>query len=137
MLISSRGRYALRVIVDLAENASCSYVPLKQVAERQQLSQKYIEGIVSSLSKAGLVEGVQGRGGGYRLARDPRDLTAKDVLVLTETTLSPVSCVSDGETTCSNERCPARSMWTRLDGMIDDFLSGVTIADLMEDDQRR
>lgn len=134
LLISTRGRYALRVVVDLALHSLGAYIPLKQVAERQSLSKKYIEGIIGSLSKAGIVESMQGRSGGCRLALEPSDITVKDVLALTEGSLAPVACVSDGESLCSNEHCPARTMWSRLDSMIDGFLSGITIADLMKDD---
>ena len=93
MMISTRGRYALRVMVDLAEHATGAFTPLKEVAERQDISQKYLESIMSNLSKSGFVEGAQGKGGGYRLVREPGEYKVGDILRLTEGSLAPVACL--------------------------------------------
>ena len=133
MRISTRGRYALRVVIDLAEHGNGAYRPLKEVADRQEISLKYLEGIMASLSKAGLVDGVHGRGGGYRLSRPASDYTVGDILRLTEGSLAPVACLECGASPCARaERCCTLPMWEKLDGMIQDFFDGVTIADLME-----
>ena len=101
MRISTRGRYGLRFLLDLAEHSGEGYVPLREAAERQEISPKYLERILPVLVKAGFVEGVQGRGGGYRLAKDPADCSVGDVLRFTEGDLAPVACLADllaGET---------------------------------------
>lgn len=134
MMVSSRGRYALRVMTDLAENAGdgVGFIPLKEIAEREELSLKYLESIMTTLSKAGLVEGAHGKGGGYRLRRKPEEYTVGEILRLTEGSLAPVSCVESGCTPCENAAsCRTRSMWTKLDELINNFFDGITIADLM------
>ena len=93
MTVSTKGRYALRVMVDLAEHASGDFIPLRAVAERQNISQKYLEAIMSSLSKAGLVEGAHGKGGGYRLCRAPEEYSVREILEVTEGDLAPVACL--------------------------------------------
>ena len=132
-MISTRGRYALRVIVDLAEHDGTETdVPLKEIAERQGISEKYLESIVKSLVQGKILQGSRGKGGGYRLIRKPAHCTMGDILRLTEGDLAPVSCLSPDAQTCERaERCPTLPMWTRLNGMIQDFLDSVTIADLM------
>ncbi len=134
MIVSSRGRYALRVMTDLAENGAVDgiFIPLKEIAEREQLSLKYLENIMTTLSKAGLVEGAHGKGGGYRLKRKPVEYKVGEILRLTEGSLAPVSCVESGCIPCENAAsCRTRSMWTKLDTLINDFFDGITIADLM------
>ena len=97
MMVSSRGRYALRVMADLAENEkNGAFIPLKEIAEREELSLKYLESIMTTLSKAGLVEGAHGKGGGYRLKRKPEEYRVSEILKLTEGSLAPVSCVEGG-----------------------------------------
>ena len=93
MLISTRGRYALRVMVDLAEHRAQGYIPLKEIAERQEISEKYLESIVVLLVKARMLDGVRGKGGGYRLTREPESYTVGSVLRLTEKSLAPVPCI--------------------------------------------
>ena len=133
MIVSTRGRYALHVLLDLAEHAG-GYVPLKDIAARQHISHKYIESIMTSLSKAGLVEGVHGRGGGYRLNRPPEAYTLGEVLRLTEGDLAPVPCVEHGTERCAEEgRCPTFPVWNRLNTLINDYLDSVTLADLIEE----
>ena len=117
MLISTRGRYALRVLVDLAEQNTSEYIPLKEIAVRQHISQKYSESIMTLLSKAGMVEGIHGKGGGYRLSREPADYKIGDVLRLTEGTLAPVSCLECGSDPCERaDECRTPVSYTHLSG---------------------
>ncbi len=133
MMVSSRGRYALRVMVDLAERDGQGFIPLKEIAERQEISLKYLESIMAALSKAGLVEGAHGKGGGYRLNRPAADYRVGDILRLTEGTLAPVACQCGGAEACARAgKCPTRPMWDRLERMIDGFFNGITVADLMD-----
>ena len=130
MMISTRGRYALRVMVDLAEHATGAYTPLKEVAERQDISQKYLESIMSNLSKSGFVEGAQGKGGGYRLARPAASYTAFEILSLTEGTLAPVTCLETGQQCENAKNCRTLPLWQGLDRTIADYLGRYTLADL-------
>ena len=133
MMISTRGRYAMRVMVDLAENRQRGYVPMKEIAERQEISLKYIEQIISVLSKNSLIEGVRGKGGGYRLSRPPAGYTAEEVLRLTEGDLAPVACLQCGRKPCSREKvCRTKTLWKGLDAVISQYLESVTLEDLME-----
>ena len=134
MIVSTKGRYALRVMVCLALRAKEDYIPLKEIAEAEGISQKYLESIMSVLSKAGFVDAAHGKGGGYRLNRKPEEYTVGAILKLTEGGLTAVSCTSQGASACSRtECCQAKPMWDRLDKMIDDFFEGITIADLLKD----
>lgn len=132
MMISTRGRYALRVIVDLAEQGSDCYIPLKDIATRQNISQKYMETIMTMLSKNNLVEAIHGKNGGYRLNREPRDYKVGEILRVTEGSLAPVSCLELGSKTCENaSECRTFPMWDKLNSMINDYLDSVTVEDLM------
>lgn len=132
MLISTRGRYALRVLIDLAEHTGTGYIPLKDIAKRQEISQKYMESIMTLLSKNQLVEGVHGKGGGYRLNREPVEYKVGDILRITEGTLAPVTCLECGAKPCEKAaQCRTLSMWTKLHDMITGYLDSVTLADLM------
>ena len=134
MIVSTKGRYALRVMVCLAQRDGQEYIPLKEIAETEGISQKYLESIMTTLSKAGFVDAVHGKGGGYRLNRSPEGYTVGSILKLTEGGLTVVSCTSQGAAACSRtECCQAKPMWDRLDKMIDDFFEGITIADLLND----
>ena len=134
MIVSTKGRYALRVMVHFALHGGKDYIPLKEIAESEGISQKYLESIMTVLSKAGFVDAVHGKGGGYRLNRSPEEYTVGSILKLTEGGLSAVSCTSQGAAACSRtECCQAKPMWDRLDKMIDDFFEGITIADLLKD----
>ena len=134
MIVSSKGRYALRVMVHFAQRGGEEYIPLKEIAEAEGISQKYLESIMTTLSKAGFVDAVHGKGGGYRLNRPPEGYTVGGILKLTEGSLSAVSCTSQGAAACSRtECCQAKPMWDKLDKMIDDFFEGITIADLLKD----
>ena len=131
MMISTRGRYALRVMIDLAEHTGSEYVPLKDVADRQNISRKYLESIMTVLSKNDMVEGQHGKGGGYRLIRQPEDYRGGDILRLTENSLAPVSCLEEGTNPCERAaECKTLPMWSRLFHMINDYFDGITIADL-------
>ena len=133
MIVSTKGRYALRVMVGLAMRNQGEYVPLKEIAEEEDISQKYLESIMSILSKAGFVDAVHGKGGGYRLNRPAESYTVGSILKPTEGNLSPVSCTSQG---CSRPTCcKAMPMWERLEKMIDDFFEGITIADLLKEER--
>ena len=134
MIVSTKGRYALRVMVNFARRDREEYIPLKEIAEAEGISQKYLESIMTVLSKAGFVDAVHGKGGGYRLNRTPEEYTVGSILKLTEGSLSAVSCTSQGAAACSrSECCNALPMWEKLDKMIDEFFEGITIADLLKE----
>ena len=134
MIVSTKGRYALRVMVNLARHDREEYIPLKEIAEKEGISQKYLESIMTVLSKAGFVDAVHGKGGGYRLNRTPEEYTVGSILKLTEGSLSAVSCTAQGAAACSrSECCNALPMWEKLDRMIDEFFEGITIADLLKE----
>ena len=134
MIVSTKGRYALRVMDHFAQRGREEYIPLKEIAEAEGISQKYLESIMTTLSKAGFVDAVHGKGGGYRLNRSPENYTVGSILKLTEGSLSAVSCTSQGAAACSRtECCQAKPMWDKLDKMIDDFFEGITIADLLKE----
>lgn len=131
MMISTKGRYALRVMVDLTEHNTTAHVPLKDISERQEISQKYLESIMSVLSKAGFVDALQGKGGGYRLNRAPNEYTIGSILKLTERTLAPVACLENEHNKCDRAtNCRTLPMWTELDHLINNYLEGITVGDL-------
>lgn len=132
-MISTRGRYALRVMIDLAEHNSGEYITLMDIAQRQEISEKYLEGIVSALSRSGFLSTLRGRGGGYKLAHAPECYTVGSILKLTENSLVPVACLEPGAKPCSRAaECRTLPMWTKLGKMIDDYLESVTLADLIQ-----
>lgn len=132
MLISTKGRYALRVLVDLAEHQGEGYVPLKEIARRQDISEKYLESIVKLLVKARMLSGVRGKGGGYKLTRPPERYTVEAVLRLTEDSLAPVACLEEGAEPCARAaECCTLELWRGLGRLIREYLGGVTVADLV------
>ena len=132
MIVSTKGRYALRVMVYLALHNAEGHTPLKEIAESEGISQKYLESIMTLLSKGDLVDAVHGKGGGYRLNRKPGEYTVGSILKLTEGSLAPVSCTTQGPAACSRSTCcQTKPMWERLDKMIDEFFEGITLADLL------
>ena len=134
MIVSTRGRYALRVMVDLAEQRKEGYVPLKDVVSRQDLSLKYLETIMTMLSKAGLVEAVHGKGGGYRLSRNPEEYTVGDILRVTEKTVVPASCSECiGDSCDRKESCRTLPFWKEFNSVVSDCLEGTTLKDLMKE----
>lgn len=133
MKISSRGRYALRVIIDLAENSNGEYIPLKDIALRQGISQKYIESIMSALSKAGKVEGVHGKGGGYKLVKDASEYSVGEILKVTEGDLAPITCLEENAAPCDRlNECRTRNMWKKLHEIIMDYFENVKLSDLAQ-----
>ena len=133
MLISTKGRYALRVMIDLAEHQSDAFVSLRGIAERQEISEKYLESIIRMLVKARVLESLRGKGGGYRLKKAPDEYTVGSILRLTEESLAPVSCLEPNADACPRAgACRTLSLWQGLDKVIHDYLESVTIADLME-----
>jgi Rrf2 family protein len=133
MIVSTKGRYALRVMIDLAEQHTQERTPLKEIAERQSISQKYIEAIMTLLSKNGFVEAVHGKGGGYKLNKKPEEYRVGDILRLTEGSLSPVACLEKGAPECPRkDSCRTLSLWTKLDDLVENYLDSVTLADLMK-----
>jgi len=132
MLISTKGRYALRVMVELAGYEKGEYIPLSKIAENQGISIKYLESIIVILSKAGLLDGIRGKGGGYRLNRDAKDYTVGEILRLTEGTLAPVACLAGKPNRCKRApSCPTLPMWQQLDTIIENYLDNITLADLV------
>ena len=122
MIVSTKGRYALRVMIDLAEHQAEKYVPLKEVAARQEISEKYLENILKVLVQNGFLEGLRGKGGGYRLTRSPDQYTVEEILMLTEGSLAPVTCRT-------------YEMWKGLNDLISNYFSHITLADLALPDQ--
>lgn len=131
MLVSTKGRYALRVMVDLAEHQGDGRIPLKQIADRQGVSEKYLENILATLVRNNVLSGMRGKGGGYRLTKDSSEYTVGQILRLTEGSLAPVSCLNDSCEKCPRtHECPTVGMWSELDTLINSYLDGVTIEDL-------
>ena len=132
MLVSTKGRYALRVMLELAQDDSAAYLPLPAIAERQGISEKYLESIISVLAKAGLVEGLRGKGGGYRLSRELKDYSVGEILRLSEGSLAPVACLDRNKSGCPRAgKCQTLPMWEKLDTIINDYLDSVSLADLL------
>lgn len=134
MKISTRGRYAIRVMLDLAEHNTGEYIPLMDIAKRQEISEKYLESIVASLSKNGFVRSLRGKGGGYQLAKAPEEYTIRSILQLTEGSLAPISCLEDNPNLCERVTvCKTIKMWQGLYKLILDYFDGITLADLLVD----
>lgn len=134
MKISTRGRYALRFMIDLAQHGKEVYVPLKEVAESQEISIKYLEQITSLLSKFGLLQSIRGPQGGYRLSKDPSEYTVGEILRITEGSLSPVSCLEDSVNTCERkESCVTLKIWEGLEKRVNEYLDSITLDKLLFD----
>lgn len=130
-MISTKGRYAVRFMLDLAEQPEGIPVPLDDAAHRQQISKKYLEIVVKLLVSAKLVKGASGKGGGYRLLRNPEEYTVWEILAAAEGTLAPVACLCDGAEACPRESiCKTLPMWRKFDGVVHGFFSQITLADL-------
>ena len=131
MMISTKGRYALRVMIDIAENQHDGYLPLREIAARQEISEKYLEAIVKSLVKEQYLTGLRGKAGGYRLTRPPQEYTVGSILRLTEGSLAPVACLGDNPPDCPRMAdCRTLPMWRELNTMIQNYFDGITLADL-------
>ena len=136
MIVSTKGRYALRVMIDLSEHQSEKYVPLKEIAARQEISEKYLENILKVLVQNGFLEGLRGKGGGYRLTRSPDQYTVGEILMLTEGSLAPVSCLTPGAASCSRMASyRTYEMWKGLNDLISNYFGNITLADLALPDQ--
>ena len=136
MMISTKGRYALRVLIDMAEHQAGGYVPLKEIAERQEISEKYLESIVKTLVKEQILEGLRGKGGGYRLRKEPDQYTVGQILRVMEGSLAPVACLEEGSAPCARvASCRTLALWSGLNDLIRDYLDRFTIADLMKKDE--
>ena len=137
MMISTKGRYALRVMLDLAENQREGYIPLRDIAKRQEISEKYLETILPALIKNNFLEGLRGKGGGYRLSREPESYTIGSILKLLESNLATVACLEGKTNTCPRAAiCKTLPMWEKLNHMIDDYFEGITLADLCQDKEQ-
>lgn len=131
MLVSTKGRYALRVMVDLAEHRTDGFIPLKVIAQRQEISEKYLESIIKLLVKAKLLNGLRGKGGGYQLTKAPELYTVGSILRVTEDSMAPVSCLEPGASACPRAaECRTLSMWQGLDKLITEYFDSITLADL-------
>lgn len=132
MMISTRGRYALRVMIDLAEHYGKGFIPMKEIAGRQNISLKYLERILPVLTKNGLIEGVQGKGGGYRLTEEPGRYRVGEILRLTEGDLAPVACLGGGADACERAAaCKTLPMWSEFYRLTNAYFDGVLLSDLM------
>lgn len=133
MLISTKGRYALRVMLELSDHDRAEYVPLSVIAKKQEISEKYLESILVVLSKAGAIDALRGKGGGYRLNRDPKDYTIGGILRLVEGSLAPVACLDCKPNGCARTvECRTLPLWEKLYALIENYLDGVTLADLSD-----
>ena len=138
MLISTKGRYALRVMIDLAEHQADGFIPLKVIAERQEISEKYLESIIKLLVKARLLTGLRGKGGGYKLTKAPEQYTVGSILRLTEESLAPVACLEDSENRCErSHECATLDFWTGLYAVINQYIDRFTLADLVRTEQEK
>ena len=132
-MISTRGRYALRVMVDLAELDKGNYISMKTIAERQNISLKYLERILPSLKKAGLIEGIQGKNGGYRLCKAPQNCTVGEILRITENDLAPVACLAKGAKKCPRkDQCRTIKMWEGYQKLTNDYFESITLDSLCQ-----
>ncbi|MBQ7835847.1 MAG: Rrf2 family transcriptional regulator [Clostridia bacterium] len=133
MMISTRGRYALRVMIDLAGQDPDIFVPLRDIAERQNISEKYLESVIKALVSEGLLCGMRGKGGGYKLPQSPEHYSVGTILRLTEGTLAPVACLEcNGESECDrSHECPTLPLWQKLDELIGSYLDSISLADLI------
>ena len=135
MLISTKGRYALRVMIDLAEHQADGFIPLKVIAQRQEISEKYLESIIKLLVKDKLLTGVRGKGGGYQLAKAPEEYTVESILRITEDSMAPVACLEPGAEACARAaECRTLPMWRGLDKLIREYFQNITLADLMHNE---
>lgn len=131
-MISTKARYALRVMIDLAQNQEHNYVPLKEIAARQEISEKYLEIILKMLVKGNILKGLRGKGGGYRLIRSPEEYTVGEIIELTEGSLAPVACLMPDADLCPRkEGCITLPLWKKYHELIHDFFYHVTLDDLM------
>ncbi len=133
MLISTKGRYAMRIMLDLAEKDSDLYIPLKEMAEKEDISVKYLESIITALSKKGLVEGVRGKKGGYRLTKKPEEYTAEEIIIVADGSIAPVACLRDPDYDCKREeQCRMKPVYGKLYSVISGYLGSLTLKDILD-----
>ena len=133
MKISTKGRYALRLMLDLAANSQHEYTPVKEISLRQDISDKYLESILKSLVKQKMLKGLRGKGGGYQLTRTPAEYSAGEILEVAEGSLAPVACLMKDADACPRAgQCRTLPMWKKFDSMVHDFFYGITLEDIME-----
>lgn len=138
MMVSTKGRYALTVMVDLAKLSDGGYVSLADIAEREHLSMKYLESIISILNKGGMLQSLRGKNGGYKLARQPEEYTVNEILLLTEGTLAPVNCIMQDGVQCDKAAtCSTLPLWAGLDSVIEKYLSTITLKDIIDGNRRK
>lgn len=138
MMVSTKGRYALTVMVDLARNGGDRYVSLSDIAEREKLSMKYLESIIAILNKGGMLRSLRGKNGGYMLARDPGEYTINEILLLTEGTLAPVNCIMQEGVQCEKAAtCSTLPLWAGLDKVIENYLKGITLEDIITGNRKK
>lgn len=134
MKISTRGRYAIRVMIDLAEHNTGEYIPLTDIAKRQQISEKYLEAIVAMLVKSGNLKALRGKKGGYRLVKEPKDYNMKSILEVTEGNFAPVACLEDERNECSRyNECKTIKMWEGFRKMVSDYFENISLEDLVKE----
>ena len=132
-MISTKARYALRVMIDLAQHSDAAYIPLKDISSRQEISEKYLEIILRMLVKGKLVKGLRGKGGGYVLTREPEDYLVGEIIELTEGPIACVACrLPDAEVCPRKENCITLPLWEKYDALVHEFFFGITLKDLME-----
>ena len=135
-MISTKGRYSIRILLDLAEHRNGGYIPIKEVAARQEISLKYVEKLMPALKNAGLIDSTHGIGGGYRLTREPDEDTLWEILRLAEGDLAPVACLQENAAACSRAaECRTLPVWEKYYELTKDYFSGITLADLMNTPQ--
>lgn len=131
-MVSTKARYALRVLIDLTQNQGDGYVPLKEISKRQDISDKYLEIILKTLVKGNIVKGLRGKGGGYRLTRLPKEYTVGEIIELTEGPLAPVTCLMPDAEVCRRRNdCMTLPLWEKFDSLIHDFFYNITLDDLI------
>ncbi len=138
MMVSTKGRYALIVMIDLAKNQGDDYISLADIAERQMLSMKYLESVVSILNKGGFLSSLRGKNGGYRLARKPEEYSISEILNLTEGSLAPVECMKNKDYSCEKAAsCMTLPIWLGLDRTIDEYLSQISLQDVLDGNRKK
>lgn len=138
MKISTKGRYALRMLLDLAEHQNCGFIALKDIAERQNISKKYLEQIIPIFNRSGILKTIRGSQGGYQLAKTPDKYTVGEILRLTEGSLSPISCVEEEQTECERSSdCAMLPVWRGLYKVINEYLDGITLQDILDQHRER
>ena len=138
MMVSTKGRYALTVMVDLAKYSEGGFVSLSDIAERENLSMKYLESIISILNKGGMLQSLRGKNGGYKLARSPEEYNISEILLLTEGTLAPVNCIMQDGVQCDKAAtCSTLPLWAGLDNVIERYLSTITLDDIINGNRKK